>query len=271
MKTLRQRVITALWGVPVLFAIVWFGEPWYTLLLAAGALLGVLEFYRLIDPSKGQPLTYFGLVWTLLFVLIPHAHFLNIDPLQFTLLLLASAVVFPLIWLVLRHRRRDAIGGWAWTIFGVLYMGWLFSYFVALRGLEDGRGWVLLALCTIFATDSGAFFAGSRLGRHSLAPKISPGKTWEGAVAGFLSAIAASLILRAILCLPLNYWHIALLGCLIGVVAQLGDLVESSLKRGVGVKDSGNLIPGHGGVLDRVDSVVFVGVVVYYYVIWATG
>jgi phosphatidate cytidylyltransferase len=106
------------------------------------------------------------------------------------------------------------------------------------------------------------------LGRHKLAPGISPGKTWEGAIAGVFGAIISSLLLVTLLSLPLSYGQAILLGLLVSIFGQLGDLTESLFKRNMGVKDSGRLIPGHGGVLDRMDSVVFAGIVVYYYVIW---
>ena len=122
---------------------------------------------------------------------------------------------------------------------------------------------------TTFANDTAAFFIGRALGRHRLAPHISPGKTWEGAVGGVIASILASLILRAIFQLPFNYWQIALLGVVVSIFAQLGDLIESLLKRNAGVKDAGQLVPGHGGILDRVDSLIFTGVIVYYCVILA--
>jgi phosphatidate cytidylyltransferase len=160
---------------------------------------------------------------------------------------------------------------------GILYVGWLLSYFVALRGIvfagieEAGRNWVFLALFATFGSDTAAFFAGRAVGRHHLAPRISPGKTWEGAIAGVLGAILVSLLftIPSPVNLPLSYWQAVLLGSLVSIFGQLGDLVESLFKRNMRVKDSGKLLPGHGGALDRIDSVVFAGVVVYYYVIWA--
>jgi len=153
---------------------------------------------------------------------------------------------------------------------GILYLGWLLSHFVALRGLDAGRNWVFFALFTTFASDTTAFFIGRALGRHRLALHISPGKTWEGAIAGVFGAIIISLcfIPPTPFSLPLNYGQAILLGLLVSIFGQLGDLVESLLKRNMGVKDSSQLIPGHGGFLDRIDSIVFAGVVVYYYVIW---
>ena len=151
-------------------------------------------------------------------------------------------------------------------------MGWMLSYWLSLRSLEDGRNWVYLAMLTTFANDTGAFFIGRARGKHKLAPTISAAKTWEGAIGGLICAILAAIVIAMVLNLispfTFKYWQIILLGFLVGLFAQLGDLVESLLKRNTGVKESGNLLPGHGGILDRFDSLIFVGAVVYYYVIW---
>ena len=117
---------------------------------------------------------------------------------------------------------------------------------------------------------------GRAWGKRHLAPTISPKKTWEGAIGGFVATPAAAVIIYALLnvadlSLPTGYTQIVLLGCLVGVVAQLGDLLESWLKRRAGVKDSGSLLPGHGGILDRIDSLVITGAVIYYYVVWVVG
>jgi len=278
---LKKRVITALWGIPLLVAVIWFGEPWnptlFTVFIAVWALLAAFEFYRLVTTSKVSPLTYFGLVCVLLFIvgrnpdvlsaLEPHFDIALITP-----LILSAAAVLSFIWLLARRQKEGAFAGWAWTMAGVLYIGWLLSYLVSLRGLEDGRNWIFLALFTTFASDTAAFFIGRALGRHPLAPNISPGKTWEGAVGGVLGAVLVSLffVLPTPLSLNpyLNWGQAILLGLLVSVFGQIGDLTESLLKRNVGVKDSGTLIPGHGGVLDRVDSIVFAGVVVYYFALF---
>ncbi len=286
---LKKRVITALWGIPLLIIIIWFGEPWFTILVAIWGLLAAFEFYRMVAASKVSPLTYFGLVWTLFFILSRDSNLLSLLEPHFNLnlltpLLLTSAVILPLIWLLLRRQKEGAFIGWAWTIGGILYIGWLLSYLVALRGgyhpllitETAGRNWVFLALFTTFASDTAAFFVGRALGKHRLAPRISPGKTWEGAIAGVFGAIILSLFftLPKLFTIPnplylqnFSYWQAILLGLLVSVFGQLGDLVESLLKRNMGVKESGKLIPGHGGFLDRIDSVVFAGVVVYYYVL----
>jgi len=261
---LKKRAITALCIIPLLITAVWFDQPlpWFTILVAIWGLLAVLEFYKLTNTSKVPPLTYFGLIWTLLFILSPHFNYDLAIP-----LLLTSAVVLSLIWLLWQPQKDGAFIGWAWTIAGILYIGWLLSYFVALRELDNGREWVFLALFTTFGSDTAAFFIGRALGKHHLAPRISPGKTWEGAIAGVFGSIIVSLILVNLFGLPLSYGWTILLGLLVSIFGQLGDLVESLLKRNMGVKDSGRLISGHGGFLDRIDSIVFAGIVVYYYVL----
>ena len=134
-----------------------------------------------------------------------------------------------------------------------------------------GRDWVLLALFATFAVDTTAYFIGRAWGRHKMAPTISPGKTWEGAVGGLAGAIVAVIALALLLDIDISYSEMVILGFLIAVFAQLGDLAESKLKRSMGVKEAGNLIPGHGGILDRLDSIVFTGVVVYYCLRWFIG
>jgi phosphatidate cytidylyltransferase len=272
---MKQRIITALWGIPLLLAFIWFDTSWFPLiifLVAAFAAIGALEFYRLAALSGGQPLTLFGIVWTLLFIASAHLD-ATYEVSYLAPSLLGSAIVLPLVWLFFVPPKGRALVSWAWTLAGILYMGWMLGHYVALRELDQGKGWVIFALFSTFACDTAAFFIGRTWGRRPLAPTISPGKTWEGAVGGFMAALAAALILYTLLdvtglSLPISYAQTILLGCLIGLFAQLGDLLESLLKRRAGVKDSGSLIPGHGGILDRIDSLVFIGVIVYYYVIW---
>ncbi len=264
---LRKRFITALWGIPLLILAIWFSKPeysfpWFTVFTAIWGLLACLEFYRITGVSKVLPLTCFGLLWTLLFILRPHFSYEFSVP-----LLLTSAVILSLILLVLSPQREGAFTNWVWLIAGILYVGWLLSYLVALR-LEGGRGWVFLALFATFGSDTAAFFIGRAIGRHKLAPRISPGKTWEGAIGGVIGGIIGSLVMVAIFSLPLSYGQTVLLGIVVSVLGQFGDLAESLLKRNTGVKDSGKLMPGHGGLLDRMDSVLLAGVVVYLYYVF---
>jgi len=266
---LKQRVITSVCLLPVLVAAVWFDQPlpWLTILIAIWGTLAALEFYRAVRATGAAPLTGFGIVWALLFIISPHCSWSYINP-----LLLTSAVVLPPILLLARRQKEGAFLGWAWTVAGILYIGWLLSHFVALRGIDEptpdaGRNWVLFALFATFASDSTAYFIGRAWGKHRLAPSISPKKSWEGAIGGVAGAIIISPLLVILLDLPLGYGAAALLAIAVSIFGQIGDLFESLFKRNAGIKDSGNTIPGHGGFLDRMDSVIFAGVVVYYYVI----
>jgi phosphatidate cytidylyltransferase len=268
---LKHRVITGTVGVPLVILAIWFGDPWFTILIAAAALAGTYEFYHMANFDRREPLLYLGLLWALALVLSPH--YKNPD---FLRIVITAATLISLIWLLLRPSEEKVFHNWAWTIAGALYAGWMLSYWLNLRGLEGGseygRNWVYLAMFTTFANDTGAFFIGRARGKHKLAPAMSPAKTWEGAIGGSVSAILAAIIIAVVLDFvspfAFEYWQIILLGFLVSLFAQLGDLVESLLKRNMGVKESGNLLPGHGGILDRFDSLIFVGAVVYYYLIW---
>ena len=164
--------------------------------------------------------------------------------------------------------RSGLLVDWGYTAAGAIYTGWTLSLFLRLRAGDSGLEWALLAVLATFATDTGAFMVGRAIGKRRLAPRISPGKTWEGAIGGWLTAVGSTVGLAALLDLPVTTAQAAALGALVGVAAQAGDLVESALKRSAGVKDSGALIPGHGGALDRLDSVVFAIVVVYHFKVW---
>ncbi|MBI4266954.1 MAG: phosphatidate cytidylyltransferase [Chloroflexi bacterium] len=264
---LKKRVITAVWAIPLLVAAIWFNEPlpWFTIFAAVWGMLAVFEFYRMTAVSRVASLSAFGLIWTLLFVFSPHFDYGFVTP-----LLLTSAVVLSLIILLFRPEKEGAFTHWVWTMAGILYVGWLLSYLVALR-LDAGREWVFFTIFTTFGTDTAAFFVGRAIGRHRLAPRVSPAKTWEGAIAGVFGAIAVGLVVAGVFSLPLGYGETILLSLLASLFGQLGGLALSLLKRNAGVKDSGTLIPGHGGLLDRTDSVVFAGVVVYYYYLVITA
>jgi phosphatidate cytidylyltransferase len=286
---LKQRVLTSVVGIPILIAAIWFHGPWFTIVAAGWGFASVLEFYSILRKNKIPIITAFGALWTVLIIIYPYlastfSGFFADHPLletsHFIPLLLTAAVILPLVYKVLIRTGESAFPGWIWTIAGILYIGWLLSYFVALRefssaelGTDFGRNWVYLALLATFASDTSAYFIGKTWGKHHLAPAISPKKTWEGSVAGVIGAIIVCLLftLPTPLQLPLNYWQAVILGLLVSVFGQIGDLTESLFKRNMSVKDSSQLIPGHGGFLDRMDSVAFAGIVVYYYVVWVAG
>jgi phosphatidate cytidylyltransferase len=277
---LRQRVLSAAVLIPILFVSIWFGDPWFSVVVAVAALLGVVEFYTIFARERWRPLTFFGTTGTLLFIFNAHyAHAYSSETTQMlvTSVLVVSAVVLSLLCaLFLRSPGEKVLTSWSWSLAGMFYLGWLLGYWILLMNSYEhynwvGRDWVLLALFSTFAVDTSAYFVGRALGKHKLAPVISPGKTWEGAFGGLVGAIAAVSILALILDINIGYGKLVFIGFAVGVFAQIGDLAESKLKRSTGVKESGDLIPGHGGILDRLDSVVLTGVVVYYCLRWFVG
>ena len=280
---LKHRIVTAVVSGSLLIASVWFDHPihWLTVFLVAWGSVAALEFYRLVKKGTNlQPLLYLGTIWTALLIISRDSAISDaVQPYAVTseipMLLLTAGIVITLIWVLRHHPISQAFASWVWTIAGIAYIGILLGYLIALRGVADGRNWVYFALLATFASDTTAFFVGRAVGRHKLAPSISPSKTWEGAIAGMVGAMAVSLIfLPDTLFSGANPLHIAglshvssvILGLTVSAFGQLGDLAESLFKRNTGVKDSGHLLPGHGGALDRLDSVVFAGVVVYYFV-----
>ena len=153
------------------------------------------------------------------------------------------------------------------TLFGILYVSWFLSFFIKMRFLEGGPWWVAYLVGVTKAGDIGAYFVGSLCGRHShsLIPHISPKKTIEGMLGGLLASIMASLAMGRYLPLHFSVWHVLVLGFLIGIVGQIGDLSESLMKRFSSAKDSGGILPGIGGVLDSVDSVLFTAPIFYFH------
>jgi len=258
---LSQRILSGAVGLAILALFLRWWQPWFAFLLALVAFLAVREFYQLALPEKPQPLYLFGQAWTVLFVLSPLSGHTFVLP-----LLITTAVVFSLL-LDFPRAHQKPLHLWVWNLSGIFYVGWLLSHYVMLMGLEGGKGLIVLILFSTFACDTASYFVGSAWGRRKLAPTISPKKTWEGAAGGFAGAIAASLLLGMVLNLHIAYIHLLALGMLVGILGQLGDLAESMLKRDAGVKDTGSIMPGHGGLLDRIDSVLFVGAGAYYYII----
>jgi phosphatidate cytidylyltransferase len=266
---LKTRLITSLWAFILVVVSVWFSRPEYwfpgfTIIAAVVGVLASMEFYKLVGVSKVLPLAVIGTVLTLLFIVSPQLHLgINVSLVS---LLVTAAIALPMILMLFLPRQEGLFRLWAWTLTGVLYIGWFISYLVMLR-VDAGRNWLFLALLATFASDTAAYFVGKTIGKHKMAPAISPGKTWEGAIGGVVGSIFVGYLftLNTPLQVPLSAVSGIVLGLLVSVFSQLGDLAESMLKRGTGAKDSGTLMPGHGGILDRLDSILFAGVVVYLY------
>lgn len=262
------RTITAVVAVPAIVAVVWLGAPWLTILVLVIVALGIRELYRLLPPGTGPLPTSLAGLWAIALVLGAQAAS-NLD--SFLLIsagILAVGAFVGLLWLVAYYSGGRYLTATLYLIGGPVYVGFLLVHSLALRDLGEtgdvGRDWLLFTLLVIFATDSGAFITGSVLGRHYMAPSVSPNKTWEGAAGGMVWALVAAIVLGLVFDLTVPRWQQLVIGATVGVLAQGGDLLESKLKRLSNVKDAGSIIPGHGGVLDRLDSVLVSIPAVYY-------
>ncbi|MDA1010053.1 MAG: phosphatidate cytidylyltransferase [Chloroflexi bacterium] len=258
---LIQRLLVAVVGIPLLVGLIWVPEPAFGGIVAAILGIAAAEMMRALDPDQPIALPLSAGAATALFVAITRV---TPDLRLWTFLLLTAVTLF----LILRPGSRLAasLGGW-WTT-AVLYVGVLGAHLVLLRGTENGQEWLLVLLAATFATDTGAYAIGRPFGRRVLAPRISPAKTWEGAAGGLVFGtavgIAATLLLDLELQGPVPLAWLALLP----VAAIAGDLLESVLKRTMDVKDMSQLLPGHGGLLDRLDSLLVVGACLYWIVRW---
>jgi phosphatidate cytidylyltransferase len=257
---LAQRVASALVAIPPLVAVVVWAPGWlYTAVVLGLALIGQLELYRMYAPFGVRADRAVGLGLGVLVVIafaVPHPAAVPAA--------LSGAVMGSL---ALGLRRgvggEQAWAGVALTLLGVCYCAWLLGHAVWLRALPGGRALTLFALAVTWSGESAAYVVGRCLGRHRLAPRLSPGKTVEGGGAQVGMSVLAALVGAPLIPLPLA--SAAAGGLLLGVVGQLGDLSESFLKRSAAVKDTGHLIPGHGGLLDRLDSLLFNLPALYYW------
>ena len=258
---LYLRVLSAIVGIPIVLAAVYFGDIWYALLLLIVVNRGIFEYYRMFQSRDYNLPFVFGFLGVTLFLVIIYFQ-------QVALIYPLLIIIFVLLYMdALFHMERFSLVEAAILLWGILYLGGLGGFMLMLRMLPDGAFYTYLLLFSVWLHDSLAYFIGSKWGVRKFAPLISPNKSVEGSMAGVLglSAIMFSTSILAPTFLPLPPLQAVFLGLGIAVFAQLGDLLESALKRQLEVKDSGALIPGHGGVLDRFDSILFTAPFVYYF------
>lgn len=274
MSNLAARILTAAVGIPLVLVVLYLGGWPFVTVVVIVALAAQWEFYDLAGKAGLKPLRVLGLMMGLAVAL---RHFLHLwlGP----IVLILSAV---LVLCVLRRGDTRPIGTTSATALGVIYPTLLITSLVDLRfasGVEwsDPEAFYLTTslLVLVWTTDTAAYFVGRAIGRRPLAPTVSPKKTWEGAVGGALGALVVAAILRMTLLDFLAWPHVVVIALVCGILSQLGDLAESKMKRAVGAKDSGRLLPGHGGLLDRIDALILAVPVVYAYLAlagsWAGG
>jgi len=287
LSNLAQRLIAAAILIPPVIYIVWIGGLAFMLAIMVIVVLGLREFYNLLKSKGANPLATAGMLAA---AALPVVAYLGNE---YHVTLLLTFVLLGVMVAQLRKREiRSSLESISGTFFGVFYVAWLLSHAIVLRNfsevaagkwganvaevlpLESGRFYVLLAIAVVAACDAGAYFAGRAYGKHKLAPVVSPGKTVEGAVGGVLAGIVMAFLVRGIftLCWPeilpagdgIAWLMTGAIGIILALAGIVGDLIESLLKRDAAVKDTGTLIPGSGGVLDRIDSHLLAIPTMYY-------
>ncbi len=263
-----KRVLSSIVLIPVLYVIVWELPPAYfagVVALAAG--IGQYEFYRMAKGRGIRPLTVIGIVLGVLVSIAIDFYQPGFRGGRGSAFLMAFCVLLITVVRLFSSRPVEgAIEDISATLLGIFYVSMLFGFQIALRVGDHGRQWLMFMYLVIWASDIGAYYVGTSLGRHKLYAKISPKKSVEGLIGGMVAAAGAALLCRVWFLSSVGVREAAVLGLALAAAGTLGDLVESLFKRDAGVKDSGSLIPGHGGMLDRMDSMLFAAPVLYYYI-----
>jgi len=269
-----KRVLSALIGIALAVFLVYLPDrTWFAGAICIISIIAVLELYEGSRRINANPIIILGAIAVGLFVISSLTYerktISSIFPAALTLfLILCFCVEFF-------RKNRAPLLNVGTTVFGAIYVGWLISHIVVLRAAPgdvyvcgyraDAGSWlVMMTFVGTWACDTAAYFIGRFFGKHKLAPKLSPNKTIEGSIAGLFGSIIATVIMAITIHLPIG--HALALGTLFGVLCQLGDLSASAVKRELHIKDFGNLVPGHGGMLDRFDSLLFTAPAAFYYV-----
>ena len=268
-----KRILTALVLLPIVGLCIWFNNaplPLFAILLTVACELGLKEFYDISEMLGHKPNRVIGHVSVALLIFSYYytvvmvnwfSHYSNAFMVSFILMAVIAAVT--ICWMLRSNDLKEGLNSCAWTLFGIIYMGLLPSFFVYLGAVEQGAYLLIFAMVNVFAIDIFSFFVGVPLGRHHFAPRLSPKKTVEGLIGGFAGLIGVSILLNHILGLEYAIWQILIYCMFLFPAAVFGDLVESFLKRAADLKDSSHLLPGHGGMLDRLDSLVMAGMITF--------
>jgi phosphatidate cytidylyltransferase len=271
---LVKRLLVTIILLPVGMAAILAGGWYLTALVAVFMCLAAWEYVELFRAGGLRPTGVLVIGGTLILLLGRNFNGFDSAAWMISLVILLSMTYH----LVAYERGRDQAGSdFAVTVAGIFYIGWFGAYFISLRNLPEGKWWILIVLPAVWFADAGAYFIGKRFGRHKLSPRLSPNKTWEGYLGGIIAGVLLTALFAAI-------WRVgagpnsaitplrgALVGLVMGIFPTLGDLGESMIKRQMGVKDSGNLLPGHGGAFDRIDSWLWAVVLGYYMILWLWG
>lgn len=265
-NNLITRIIVALFGIPLLVFISVAGKIPFLIFALVIGLVSFFEFSKIVSKRRFLPNQFAGFISIALIIINSFYRFID-----FELLVL---IIIPVILLSELFRRKESsIANVSTTLLGIFYIGLFSSALVLIREyysyshfLYDQGGYLIIAVfVTIWVCDSAAYFIGSATGKHKVLPRVSPNKSWEGAVAGFIFSIITMFVAQSVVLSFLTITDAMVIGFIVGTLGQAGDFVESQIKRDANVKDSSSLIPGHGGILDRFDSLLFSAPIIYLY------
>ncbi len=260
------RIIVSIVTIPLILFISYTGGIYFFALILAIGLVSFYEFSVMTKNKNGFVQLIPGFIAVITLITNFYKQYIPFE---------VIVIVIPVVLLLIElfRNRNSAIANLGATLLGIFYIGLCAATIVGIREFFKSEyingGYLIISiLITIWVCDSAAFFVGTAIGRHKLYPRVSPKKSWEGAVAGFIFSIVSMIVLQYLLLKFLALTDIIIIGLIIGTVGQLGDLVESLLKRDAGVKDSSSIIPGHGGIFDRFDSFLFSSPVIYLYLLY---
>ena len=260
-KIEKKKVWTAIIIIPPVVLLIALGPPVvFTLMVVIATFFGLREFYNLALPHSKKIERLIGIsLGIILSLIITYGDAKVVSPFVVLLLLILS-----LLFMATSKNLSSTISNIGITFFGIFYVGFLLSHVSLIRNMEDGRLWALFLMVTVWAGDIFALFSGSLFGKHKLYPKISPNKTYEGLAGAIVGSIIVALAFTLLFTPGFAKGPCILLAFGMGILGQIGDFTESMLKRSAQVKDSGSLIPGHGGMLDRLDSFLFSAPFLHY-------
>ena len=265
---MAKRTITALLLLAVGMPALLFGGVPFFILMGFFIVIAAYEYTTLLRAAQIEPSTWIT-VGGVFLILVTRDFFPEYASAAFSALLIIALAYHMISY---ERGRDNATLDFAATAAGLAYLGWVGAYLLELRNLPNGGWWVFLVLPSVWMADSSAYSIGSKYGKHKLAPRLSPNKSWEGYLTGvFSGALYGGFFAFAYSTwgpLEISIGQGVVLGLVLSVIAPLGDLGESLFKRPVGIKDSGSLIPGHGGAFDRLDSWLWAAVIGYYYIQW---
>lgn len=259
------RILIAILAIPFLLGISYYGKIPFLMFTLLIGLVSFYEFSKMIKKKSIYTCNLIGFISVAIIIL--NSYFMLVQ----TKIIVLS--ILPLLLIVELFRNKDsAISNISATLLGIVYLGVFSSTLIGIREFYSNNyvygGYIIIAVfITLWMTDSAAYFIGTAIGKHKLFPRVSPNKSWEGAIAGFIFALISLVASKLIYLGFLSWTDIIAFSVIIGIFGQVGDLIESLIKRDSGVKDSSNLIPGHGGIFDRFDSLLFSAPIIYIYLL----